>query len=118
MMVRLGAAAIGILTGIVIGFMLAVLFTAIGAIPFVPFAGWVFGTPFVLACICFTRPVIAFALFPGLAHFFAGTAKAVVACEDFEVPSPEPGAPGSAKFAFYLGVAVAVLVVVAFSYIK
>jgi len=118
MMVRLGAAAIGILTGTVIGFMLAILFAATTALPFVPFAGWVFGTPFVLAGIYFVKPSIAFALFPGLAHFFAGAATAVVSYEDLDRPSPEPGAPGSAKISFYFGVAVAILVLVAFRYFR
>ena len=118
MMVRLGAAAIGILTGIVIGFMLAILFTVTETLPVVPFAGWVFGTSFVLAGICFVTPSFAFALFPGLAHFFAGTAKAVVAHEDLEFPSPEPGTSGGAKLSFYFGVAVAVLVLVAFRYLR
>ena len=118
MMVRLGAAAIGILMGIVIGFTFAILFTLTAALPFVPFAGWVFGTPIVLAGICFVKPSIAFAFFPGLAHLFVGTATAVVAYEDLERPSPEPGAPGSAKISFYFGVAVAVLILVAFRYFR
>ena len=117
-MVRLGAAAIGILTGTVIGFMLAILFAATTALPFVPFAGWVFGTPFVLAGIYFVKPSIAFALFPGLAHFFSGTATVVVAFEDLDRPRPEPSASTGAKISFYFGVVVAALVVVAFHHFR
>ena len=113
MMVRLGAAAIGVLTGVVIGLMLAVLFVFAGALPAVPFAAWVFGTPFVLAGICFSKPSIAFALFPGLAHFFVGAAEGLAAGENFEDLKPERSAPEYAKVVFYCGIAAGALILVA-----
>lgn len=116
MMARCGAGCIGVLTGLVIGFMLAVLFAATATLPFVSFATWVFGTSAALAVLCFAWPATAFLVFPGLAHFFAGAAYGAVLSEDMEVPTQERRNSSSLRIAFYLGVAVAFLMTVAFHF--
>jgi hypothetical protein len=116
MMLRCGAASIGVLAGFVIGFMLAILFAATGTLPSVPFGAWVFGIPAALAILCFVHPPVAFLLFPGLAHFFAGAAYGVVLDEDMEISTHERKGSAFLRIAFYIGLAVAVLGLAAFHY--
>jgi hypothetical protein len=110
-MVRLGAATLGVLIGFVIGFILAIVCVATGTLPEVSFAMWVFGTPALLAIVCFVSPAVAFCLFPGLAHFVAGAAStsASALTDDPSRHGLDPAASSGLKIAFYLGVAAVVL---------
>jgi len=116
MMLRCGAASLGVLVGFAIGFMLAVLFAATETFPSVSFAAWVFGIPVALAVLCFVQPPVAFLMFPGLAHFFAGAAYGSVLSEDMEISTHERRSSSFLRITFYIGVVVAVLASFAFHY--
>lgn len=109
---RLGAAALGLLAGLVIGLLLAVAAIALAVLQAVPFATWVFGTALLLAFACFAWPSVAFAVVPGLAHFLVGAAQGAAADTSFEITATDPAIPGWLKVVFYAGVAVGVAMLV------
>lgn len=110
---RLGACLLAALVGLVLGLVLAIGFAVASVFPAVPFAAWVFGTPVILGTVAYVAPSFGFALFPAVAHMFAGAAKQAVWPGDNDLPGPEPSAPSYLKVAFYAG-AIALVVIVLF----
>ncbi|NKI97930.1 hypothetical protein [Rhizobacter sp. SG703] len=108
---RLGACLLAALVGLALGFVPAIAFAAASVFPSVPFAVWVFGTSVILGAVSYLAPSFAFALFPAVAHMFAGAAKQAAWPGDNDLPGPEPSAPSYLKVAFYAG-AVALVVIV------
>jgi hypothetical protein len=100
-----------VLVGLALGFVLAIGFAAASVFPAVPFAAWVFGTPVILGTVSYVVPSFAFALFPAVAHMFAGAAKQAVWPGDSEFPGAEPAAPSYLKVAFYAGAITLVVIV-------
>jgi hypothetical protein len=112
--VRLGAAFLSFLVGVVLGISVAVSFAAAGVFQSIPFEVWALGMPVALGVFSYFVPSFALALFPAVAHALTGAAKQVTRQvgdpSGYELPDPEPSAPNYLRVAFYLGAAAVVVV--------
>ena len=103
---RLGSAAIGLLVGLVLGFLLAVgTFVVTRTSSFPPF---VFGGAALGVAIGVALPAAARALAEGAVHFLIGVANAFARGEI----EPNNDAPDWLKVLFWLGVAAGVVAIV------
>jgi hypothetical protein len=101
---RVGAASLGLLAGLVIGGLGAIALLALGLLQSVPIAVWVFGTSISLASACFAWPSVAFAATFGLAHFVIGVSQGAAVDSSFDIARPEPESSLWFKLLFWVGV--------------
>ena len=108
---HLGAGALGLILGLLAGFVVAIASAAIQVLTQIPFAGWVFGTGIGTALACAAYPRLAFILFPATASFAAGYIAASVDPEHQSQIEPDWTTPTWVRMVFHIGVIAALAAV-------
>ena len=113
---RLGAGSLGLLLGLPLGLVFALLATALSQAEHLSMATWVFSTGGALFAACFLFPDSALQAFPWLVHFLLGAIPNSQNWKKHAGLLPNEQTPPRFHCAFRIGIVAAVILAGIFSY--
>ncbi len=116
LLLRIGAASIGLLVGLPLGLLVALVATLVQAIELMSFAGWIFSTATVIAVACFFAPHAPLQALPWVTYFFLGAIPNDQNWKKHAGLRPTELTEARYRFAFRVGIIFSIIIAVVISY--